>query len=61
MKAIVFTLVRAFELDLAVPGKDIGKTPVLVNIMQRPMVLTEPSKESAVQLPLVIRPVSFDS
>lgn len=57
MKALLFTLVRSFELDLAVPGKDIGKTRTAI---RRPIILTDPSEESAVQLPLVIRPVSSD-
>ena len=57
MKVLLFTLVRSFELDLAVPGKDIGKTRTAI---RRPIILTDPSEESAVQLPLVIRPVSSD-
>ena len=55
MKALLFTLVKAFEFDLAVPGQDIGKTP---GAGQRPIILTNPSQEPAVQLPLIIRPVS---
>ncbi|KAF7353977.1 hypothetical protein MVEN_01084200 [Mycena venus] len=52
-KAILFTLIRAFEFELAVPIEDIGKkaTP----IVQRPIVLSE--KEKGNQMPLLVRPV----
>ncbi|KAJ7857550.1 cytochrome P450 [Mycena leptocephala] len=51
MKALLFTLVRAFELELAVPAADIGKKRAVV---QRPIVRSEP--ESGNQLPLLIKP-----
>jgi hypothetical protein len=52
MKALLFTLVRAFEFELAVPSKDIAATTT--TIVQRPLVVTEPQKGS--QLPLFIKP-----
>ncbi|KAJ6606201.1 cytochrome P450 [Mycena vulgaris] len=50
MKALLFTLVRAFEFELAVPAADIGKKSTIV---QRPIVLSEP--EAGTQLPLLVR------
>ncbi|TFK49501.1 cytochrome P450 [Heliocybe sulcata] len=52
MKAIIFTLIRAFEIELAVPKEEIGKKSMLVT---RPLLLSEPEKKN--QLPLLIRPV----
>lgn len=46
-KALLFTLVRAFEFQLAVPAEDIGKKS---SIVQRPMLKSDP--ESRSQLPL---------
>ncbi|KAF8955546.1 cytochrome P450 [Flammula alnicola] len=54
MKALLFTLVRAFEFDLAVPATDITKKSAVV---QRPILLTVDSENSN-QLPLLVRPVS---
>jgi len=51
MKALVFTLVRAFEFDLAVPVQEITNRPALV---QRPFVRSEMEKGS--QLPLLVKP-----
>jgi cytochrome P450 len=51
MKALLFTLVRAFEFELAVPAEDIGSKQTIV---QRPIVITEP--ESGHQMPLLIKP-----
>ncbi|KAJ6457098.1 cytochrome P450, partial [Mycena vitilis] len=51
MKALVFTLVRAFEFELAVPAADIGKK---LSIVQRPIVRSEPGGGN--QLPLLIKP-----
>ncbi|THH29155.1 hypothetical protein EUX98_g5030 [Antrodiella citrinella] len=51
MKALIFTLVRAFEYELAVDVKDITKK---TSIVQRPYVLSEMTKGS--QLPLLIKP-----
>lgn len=52
MKALLFALVRAFEFELAVPGKDIAATST--TIVQRPFVLSEPTNSG--QLPLIIKP-----
>ena len=48
-KALVFTLIRAFEFDLAVPAEDILKKS---NIVTRPIVKGEPEKGN--QLPLLV-------
>jgi hypothetical protein len=50
MKALLFTLVRAYEFDMAVPAGGIGFTTTPVT---RPMVNDEPEKGS--QLPLIVR------
>ncbi|KAJ6592843.1 cytochrome P450 [Mycena capillaripes] len=52
-KALLFTLVRAFEFELAVPREDIGNKQTA--IVQRPIVLSE--KEKGNQMPLLVRPV----
>ena len=52
-KALVFTLVRAFEFDLAVPGKDIGSKPLSA---QRPVLLTDAHNSN--QMPLIVTAVS---
>lgn len=50
MKAVIFTLIRAFELELAVPMENIaGKT----DILQFPMVKND--KDTRAQLPLYVR------
>ncbi|KAG6374890.1 cytochrome P450 [Boletus reticuloceps] len=51
MKAVLFTLVRAFEFELAVPVSEIGKKSTLV---QRPVLRSDPNNKS--QLPLLIKP-----
>jgi hypothetical protein len=51
MKALLFTLVRAFEFELAVPIADIQKKTAIV---QRPMVRSEPAAGD--QMPLIIKP-----
>jgi hypothetical protein len=51
MKALLFTLVRAFEFELAVPAADIGKK---TSVVQRPIVRSEP--EGGNQMPLLIKP-----
>ncbi|KAJ6619284.1 cytochrome P450 [Mycena sp. CBHHK59/15] len=51
MKALLFTLVRAFEFERAVPEGGIGRTATPV---QRPVVLSEVEKGS--QMPLIVRP-----
>ena len=50
MKAIIYTLVRAFEFELAVPVADIQKKSAIV---QRPILRTAPEKGS--QMPMIIR------
>jgi hypothetical protein len=50
MKALLFTLIRAFEFELAVPAKDIVKKSSLV---QRPVLVTDP--KGANQMPLLVK------
>lgn len=50
-KVIVFTLLRAFEFDLAVPSSDIIKK---ANIVTRPIVKSE--RERGNQMPMLVRP-----
>jgi hypothetical protein len=52
MKALLFTLIRAFEFELAVPPEDITKKSTIV---QRPFVISEP--QGGNQLPLILKPV----
>lgn len=51
MKALLFTLIRAFEFELAVPPQDIAKK---AGIVQRPLVVTEPNAGN--QMPLLVKP-----
>ncbi|KAG6856730.1 hypothetical protein H0H87_001330 [Tephrocybe sp. NHM501043] len=51
MKALLFTLVRAFEFELAVPSEDITKKSTIV---QRPVLMSDP--QGGNQLPMFIRP-----
>ncbi|KAJ7652788.1 cytochrome P450 [Mycena polygramma] len=51
MKALLFTLVRAFEFDLAVPAADIGRQ---TSIVQHPVVNSEPG--AGHQMPLLVKP-----
>ncbi|KAF8161951.1 cytochrome P450 [Mycena galopus ATCC 62051] len=53
MKALIFTLVRAFEYELAVPIEDMGKKGTA--IVTRPILLTD--RAAGNQLPLLVRPV----
>ncbi|KAF8162780.1 cytochrome P450 [Crassisporium funariophilum] len=53
MKALLYTLIRAFEFDLAVPHKDIVRKSTAV---QRPMLVTDP--DNGHQMPLLVRQVS---
>ncbi|KAJ7491080.1 cytochrome P450 [Mycena latifolia] len=48
-KALLFTLVRAFEFELAVPAAEIGKKTAIV---QRPILRSEPEKN---QMPLFVK------
>ncbi|KAI0660101.1 cytochrome P450 [Cubamyces menziesii] len=50
IKVAVFTLLRAFEFELAVPAEDIGKSST---VLARPMRLSDPDKGP--QLPMRIR------
>jgi len=50
MKAILFTLVRAFEFELSVPFSAIGSKSTMV---QRPVLRSDPDRP---QLPLLIKP-----
>ncbi len=52
MKALLFTLIRAFEVELAVPSKDITRSTMIV---QRPVVASEKHKGN--QMPLRLKPV----
>ncbi|KAG6808872.1 hypothetical protein H0H93_016402, partial [Arthromyces matolae] len=49
MKALLFTLVRAFEFELAVPVDDITKK---TSIVQRPLLKSDPKGN---QLPLLVK------
>lgn len=51
----VFTLLRAFELELGLPAEDVGRTPTM---LMRPMRLSDP--EAGPQLPMLIRPYRRD-
>ncbi|KAJ6587651.1 cytochrome P450 [Mycena vulgaris] len=53
MKALLFTLVRDLEFELAVPGADVGRKSG--NVTQLPMLRSEP--KAGHQLPLRVRPV----
>lgn len=50
MKALLFTLIRAFEFELAVPAEDIKRR---IGIVQRPSLFSEPDGGS--QMPVYIR------
>ncbi|KAJ7087980.1 cytochrome P450 [Mycena belliarum] len=56
MKALLFTLVRAFEFEPAVPKGGIGPSP---SLLQRPIVLAEPEK--TFQLPLILKSVNAEA
>ncbi|KAF9235966.1 cytochrome P450 [Melanogaster broomeanus] len=51
MKAILFTLVRAFEFELAVPASEIGTCSL---VAQRTFLRSDPTKKP--QLPLLLKP-----
>ncbi|KAG1852910.1 cytochrome P450 [Suillus tomentosus] len=51
MKALLFTLIRAFEFELAVPASDVGKRS---SIVQRPFLRSDPENKN--QLPLLVKP-----
>lgn len=50
MKALLFTLIKAFHFELAVPRDDIVRK---LSIVQRPAVKSQP--EAGSQLPLLVR------
>jgi len=52
-KALLFTLIRALEFELAMPIADMGKKNTAVTL--RPMVRSERAKGT--QLPVLVRPV----
>ncbi|KAJ7144759.1 cytochrome P450 [Mycena crocata] len=51
MKALLFTLVRAFEFELAIPAADIGKKS---SVVQRPIIRSQPKAGN--QMPLLVKP-----
>ncbi len=53
MKALLFTLIRAFEFELAVPAEDVAKK---TGIFQRPVLLSNPAAGN--QMPLLLKPVN---
>ncbi|KAF8809593.1 cytochrome P450 [Phlegmacium glaucopus] len=53
IKTLLFTLVRAFEFDLAVSAKDMGTKSIGI---QRPVLLTDPNNSN--QMPLLVRPIT---
>ncbi|KAI9443950.1 cytochrome P450 [Lactarius indigo] len=54
-KAILFTLVRGFEFELALPAEDIVRR---TSIVGRPAIASNPA--AGPQLPLLIRPANLD-
>ncbi|KAI0299412.1 cytochrome P450 [Multifurca ochricompacta] len=55
MKALLFSFVRSFDFELAVPSSDIIQRTMIV---ARPFLATDPGKGP--QLPLIIRPAKSD-
>jgi hypothetical protein len=55
MKAILFTFVRSFDFELAVPPDQITKRTFIV---ARPFLTS--AQDSGPQLPLIIRPAKSD-
>ncbi|KXN91971.1 hypothetical protein AN958_11031 [Leucoagaricus sp. SymC.cos] len=53
IKAILFTLLRTFKFEMAVPAKDILKRSELV---MRPILRTDPNGHN--QLPLIVQPIT---
>ena len=50
MKALLFTLIRNFEFELAVPSEDVEKKS---SVVQRPMIRSARDKGS--HMPLLVR------
>ncbi|KAJ7116228.1 cytochrome P450 [Mycena crocata] len=59
MKAILFTLLRAFEFANAIPKGRIGI--ITTGIVQRPAVLDESGKAEKSGLPLILKPVDSNT
>jgi hypothetical protein len=55
MKAILFSFVRSFDFELAIPTSQITRKTMIVG---RPFVASE--LERGPQLPLIIRPAKSD-
>ena len=55
LKALLFTLVRGFEFELALPADDIVR---MTSIVGRPTIASNPG--AGPQLPLLIRPANMD-
>ncbi|KAF8131022.1 cytochrome P450 [Boletus edulis] len=55
MKALLFTLIRAFEFELVVPASEIVQK---AEVVQRPVLRSDP--ENKIQLPLLIKPYKRD-
>jgi hypothetical protein len=55
LKALLFTLVRGFEFELALPADDIVR---MTSIVGRPTIASNPG--AGPQLPLLIRPANTD-
>ncbi|KAF7334713.1 hypothetical protein MVEN_02302000 [Mycena venus] len=53
IKSLLFTLIRGFEFELAVPVADIGKK--IVRVTQGPTLLSRP--DEGLQLPMLVKPV----
>ncbi|KAJ7617984.1 cytochrome P450 [Roridomyces roridus] len=58
LKAIIFTLVRAFEFTPAVPSEDI--VPQAVGLIHRPAVVEKDNKTKKTGLPLVVKVYTRD-
>jgi hypothetical protein len=55
MKAVLFSFVRAFDFELAIPPSEITWQTMVV---ARPFLASSP--DEGPQLPLIIRPAKFD-
>ncbi|KAH9974279.1 cytochrome P450 [Lactifluus volemus] len=55
IKALLFTLVRSFDFELAVPSSDVTRLTVIVS---RPLLSSD--TEKGPQLPLILQPVKSD-
>ncbi|KAJ8463981.1 hypothetical protein ONZ45_g17392 [Pleurotus djamor] len=54
-KALLFTLIRSFEFELAVPASDVAK---VTSVVQRPIIKS--AKESGNFMPLIIKPYQHE-